>query len=71
MGNESPKRELKLLSVITVSCASQKPKANEERNKQKTRHHLRKPSENPNVRQTKRSPQEVNEFIEKSGRTIN
>ena len=38
-GNESPKRELKLLSVITVSCASQKPKANEETNKQKTRHH--------------------------------
>ena len=74
-GNESPKRELKLLSVITVSCASQIPKANEETNKQtnkqKTRHHLRKPSENPNVRQTKLSPQVVNEFIEKSGRTIN
>ena len=42
-----------------------------ETNKQKTRHHLRKSSENPNVRQTKLSPQVVNEFIEKSGRAIN
>ena len=73
-GNESPKRELKLLSVITVSCASQKPKANEETNKQInkkqgiTSENLPK---NPNVRQTKLSPQVVNEFIEKSGRTIN
>ena len=43
-GNESPKRELKLLSAFTALCASQKYKTNEETNKQtnkqKTRRHI-------------------------------